>query len=128
MAIKAELLPGEPIVIVTIVGAQLEMSDPVDSSNAFLDLTKDIQGIRVRIVDLSGTNLNFGDIVHGLSVDAALKDERSYTIFVGLDELIHFGTKAASEQSQYGHMKVAAYPDMDQALAAARTVIAEGGI
>ncbi|MCD4684519.1 MAG: hypothetical protein K8S97_01100 [Anaerolineae bacterium] len=122
MAMDVRRLNDAPIVVFTVVPPLQIPDDPITASQEFARLTADVQGKRVRILDFSDVDVNFGDVVMGLQADTGAKLPNTSTFFVGKDELVALAATAFASK-QYGSLNAKAFTSIDDAIAAARAEI-----
>lgn len=122
MAVEFRRLNQEPIVIFTMVSPLQIPEDPMTATKEFERLTAGVKGKRVRILDFTNVDVNFGDVVMGLQADSGSKLPNTTTIFVGTDELVALAAQAAASP-QYGSLDAKLFASLDEAIAAARAVL-----
>jgi hypothetical protein len=122
MAVEYRRLEQEPIVIFTMIEPLQIPADPIVASEEFARLTADVQGKRVRILDFTAVDVNFGDLVLGLQSDTGARLPNTATYFVGTDELVKLAAEAFASE-QYGKLNARAFGSVDEAIAAARAEV-----
>ncbi len=127
MSISQTSLPGEPILIVSIVPPLKSPDDVQASIQASAEFKKAQGGHVYRILDFKslGQDLPFSALVNGmaqgLKTDGGVNDPDVSTIYVGSTEWVVFGVKALQNQAQYGPTNVLTLCEsVDEAIAAAR--------
>jgi hypothetical protein len=124
MPYKVELVPDEPIVIVTL-------SEPFDwekdiraTTARVADLTRHMDGPIYRISNMKQVSLDFSEVVTALASatrveEGGLNDPRFRVVFISQEALIdlaEFGARSAS-QEQYGVAEpIKVFTDLDEAL------------
>ena len=111
MSIKTTNLPGEPILIISMV-QPLKTSDEADVNQASAEF-KNAEGQHIyRILDFKslGGDVPFSEMMsgmaQGLNAEGGVNDPDVSTIVVGSTEWVVFGAKAIQDQAQYGQTNV----------------------
>lgn len=124
MPYNIELLPDEPIVIVTLSEPFDWVKDVETTTAQVADLTQHLDGPIYRISDMKQVSLDFSEVVTALASVTKVKngsfsDPRYRIIFISqkaLVDLAEFGAQSAS-QEQYGVAEpIQVFTDLDEAL------------
>lgn len=111
----------------------IKITDPFDMTetiHALEDILKEAldncEGTLYYISDINDASINFGDMVSGMGLVfkgnlASFKDRRLHMIVVSQSPMVKMGSKAASQQSQYGNVPIKVFESVDKAIAYART-------
>lgn len=126
MPIDVQPTEDENIIIV-------KTTDPLDVTNMLVEV-KDIleaaldecNGTLYYINDIRDVNISFGDMVSGMGLAfkggfAVFNDPNLHIIIVSESSMVKMGSKAASQQSQYGNVPIKVFTTVDEAVAYART-------
>lgn len=130
MPYKLKELPGEPIIISTLL-------PPFDYNNDLRAIGEEVKiilqetsGIYYFITDTTALNhLTFNDVVFGLvaatrgAASFLLRDERLKPLFVGTSTFVRLATDSL-RQKQYGGLSFRMFSSLDQALVHIRQEIA----
>lgn len=124
MPYRVELLPNEPIVIVTL-SEPFDWEKDIQATTARVaELTRHMAGPIYRISDMKQVSLDFSEVVTALAsatrvVEGGLNDPRFRVVFISheaLLDLAEFGARSAS-QKQYGVTEpVQVFTNLDEAL------------
>jgi hypothetical protein len=128
MAFQTKYMTGEPIMVV-LYAAALEFDDAAKVRQEVVKFKQAQGGHVYRVLDFSKTQLTFDIMVSAMAEErnqpGGVGDPDVTTVFVGTAELVAFGVKAMKEQKQYGQAKVELFTSVDEAVAFARSKIAE---
>jgi hypothetical protein len=130
MPTKTEQISNLPIVVCHMLPP---LTMPQDAENIIVDTIALMEKIKrpiYRVMDFTTTNLQFSDMVVGMSYDKGKKggtyDPDITTIFVGSDELVKFGTEAMMNQDHFKGAHVAGLAtSVDEAIEMARSLLAK---
>jgi hypothetical protein len=130
MPYKVERLSGEPVIIVTWQGPFSEKSIVEKDFIAACDDVVSLMGSErpvVRIDDVRGVKVDFGDLVVGMGVarkklPGSPSDPSIKALIVGSGFLWDLASKGA-KQLQYGAIDIPLFTSMEDALATARKII-----
>lgn len=129
MNYKTERLPGEPIIIHTLLPDYRMGKDARAAIQEMAEIANEIEKKPVYIIIVTyDMKLNFGDLVQGLAMatrgeTAIFTDPNVRLRMVGSGGLVELGVKAF-EQRQYGGLDVRLYPTLEDALEGARQEMA----
>ncbi len=129
MNYRTEKLPGEPIIIHTILPDYRMGRDARLAIQEMAEIANEIEEKPVYIIIVTyDMKLNFGDLVQGLAMatrgeTAIFTDPNVRLRMVGSGGLVELGVKAF-EQRQYGGLDVRLYPTLEDALEGARQEMA----
>lgn len=127
MKLKAERLPGEPILMITLGKDYMVGRDTPEYMKAIADnIGPDETGLFV-IYDLREMKMTFGDLVYVMGNQmekrpGLMTDPRLNTVVVGSTELVKLGIQAF-QQEQYGKNKFPLYASIEEGLKYAREQI-----
>jgi len=126
MPFEIRQVPDEPIFVVTFS----DPFTPEDINGIEEIMTQKLRAIAGPICylpDMRKVNVTFRDVVMGLAEafkpgpNSFYRDERVHILTIGgTNELISQASQAAAK-SQYGHVQIEVYSDVDEAIAAARS-------
>lgn len=130
MSFKFERVPNEPIVIGTLSNPYDPAPDVEGISMALIQVLNETSETIYYVADMSDLNVSFSDLTMGLAQafrtpGSPYANPRLKTLPVGSAGMIKFGVEAASQQSNYGKQQIKLYASVDEALAIARSEIAE---
>jgi hypothetical protein len=124
MPYSVDLLPNEPIVIVTL-SEPFDWEKDIQATTARVaDLTRHLEGPIYRISDMKQVSLDFSEVVTALAAatkaqEGGFNDPRFRVVFISQEALLdlaEFGARSAS-QAQYGVAEpVQVFTDLDEAL------------
>ncbi len=128
MSTKMRIVDDAPIVVVTYLDPIAVPGDADDALAAGTELKNRTGGKICRILDFSQVNLNFGDMVVGMSYErgkaGGVYDEDVYNIFVGTDEWVKLGVESLGSQEQYKGAQVnGLFTSEAEAIEAARALL-----
>ncbi len=129
MNYRTERLPGEPIIIHTLLPDYRMGKDARPAIQEMAEIANEIEEKPVYIIIVTyDMKLNFGDLVQGLAMatrgeTAIFTDPNVRLRMVGSGGLVELGVKAF-EQRQYGGLDVRLYPTLEDALEGARQEMA----
>lgn len=128
MSLTITQLSDEPIIVAKFNEPFDAINDTTAVAKMLQDTLSSTSGTLCYIADMSEVQIKFSELVVGLAEAFSNKaspyaNPRLRMFTIGSDELIAFGTKAASEQAQYQKANVKLYPDMESALADARNAL-----
>jgi hypothetical protein len=105
MSTKMRIVDDAPILVVTFLDPIAVPGDADDALAAGAELQNSTGGKICRVLDFSQANLNFGDMVVGMSYErgkaGGVYDEDVYNIFVGTDDWVKLGVESLGTQEHY---------------------------
>jgi hypothetical protein len=131
MAVSSELVPGEPIVILTFEWPFEPRPALLESARLTQEALETVGGdVIYRIDDIRKLDFNFSNLVQAMgtareAIPGSLGDERVHTILVGSGKLVEMIT-ASMKQAQYGGINIAAFSTVEEAVEHARREIKSG--
>jgi hypothetical protein len=126
MAYTVNRLPNEPIIMITFI-APVDPAVDMGNSNAEVNnLAKQISGTVVTITDSRSYTPSFDHLIIALDEmrRSITSDPDFIRIIVGSDEMLGFAVKAA-KQRQYGEHELPLFGKVEDALAYARSELAQ---
>lgn len=110
MTVEAKRHSELPVVHLTMKQPIQMPDDVIFNATEGAKLKHDLGGHVYRIVDVRDLNLDFSNMMMGMSGDqgmeGSLTDPDVTTLFLGDGDLVEFGVKALAEQDQYGKLNV----------------------
>lgn len=111
MSIKKTALPGEPILIISMV-PPLNVSDEAATTQASAEFKRAEDRHIYRILDFKslGGDVTFSELVsgmaQGLNEEGGVNDPDISTVVVGSTKWVVFGAEAIRNQAQYGQTNI----------------------
>lgn len=129
MSVTVELLPGEPILVATLVG-DLNVDDMRGMFIKSALLTQDVPGPIFRITDTRLGHANFIDTLNTVraasdGTPGSSTDPKFRPLFLGTNELVRMGVDML-KQPQFGGIKIPFFREMDDALTYIRHEMKKG--
>jgi hypothetical protein len=130
MSIHIEHIDTDPIVVITFQAPISMPDDPMKALEAGAKLKHKVGGRICRILDFSNVQLNFSDMMLGMSFEknqeGGTYDPDVANIFIGSDDLVKFGVESLSSQEHYKGANVKGlFTSRDEAIAKAREILSE---
>lgn len=111
---------GESVIIATFTNPFDAAVDGGAVAGHLIDILNNTTGDVYYIADMQGVDVSFSELVEGLAVafttpGSPYANPRLQTFTVATDDLLALGTKAVSEQQQYGKANVKLYSSVAEA-------------
>lgn len=126
MAIQVEKFPDKKILLTTFQEPLDIRVDPEQALQEAASFSQAVDGSFIRILDFSNVNMNFGDMVVGMSFEKGREggayDPNVRTIFIGSGPMVEMGVTSLTSQEQFkGVTVLGLFGTREEALDCART-------